>query len=496
MPMTTGFDCDVLVVGAGPTGLTLALLLARHGLSVVIAEKDPGPYPLPRAAHIDHQIVGIFQELGLADAILVDCRQAARYDFLTAGGEVLMRLEGADQIGSGGWPIGNMIHQPSIERILREAVATSELVELHDSWEFTRLAEGADGISAWFDTEVGEQRLHARYMVGADGARSPVRAALGIAMDDLGFDEQWIVVDTLVRDASRLPTVNLQICDPQRPTTCVLMGAGRHRWEFMVKPGESADAIADDASIIRLLAPWNVEGAVEIERKAIYRFAAKLAQTWRRGRVAIAGDAAHRMPPFAGQGLCSGIRDAANLAWKLAAVIKGGAADALLDSYQPEREPNVRSIIGTAMMMGQMVCMTDPAEVAARNSAMLAARAAGRAPGSPPEYAAISEGCIMSGTNGAGSYFPQPVVESMRLDDILGPGPWLITQTSVARPPAADIAVHAVTDTALAPFAARLKPWFAAHATDAVLVRPDRHVFGTGAPDDLLVAWHNMVSAA
>jgi 3-(3-hydroxy-phenyl)propionate hydroxylase len=325
------------------------------------------------------------------------------------------------------------------------------------------------------------QSVAARFLVGADGTRSTVRELTGIGIDDLGFDETWLIVDTIVHDAARLPDVNLQICDPARPTTCVLMGEGRHRWEFMLKPGETPEAMLDDEMIDRLLEPWDVAGAVEIERKAVYRFAARIAQTWQREHIFLAGDAAHQMPPFAGQGLCSGIRDAANLAWKLAAVLDGKAGAHILETYQPEREPHVRAIIGLAMMMGRMVCITEPAAAAARDAQMLAARAAqGDAAGTAP-FPDIVTGIIAEGTAGAGSYFPQPVNGAQRLDDLIGAGPWMITRD----PSVPADAIHHVSLDDAGPFAPDLRRWLDTFPADAALVRPDRYVFGSGSPQDL-----------
>jgi 3-(3-hydroxy-phenyl)propionate hydroxylase len=169
-----------------------------------------------------------------------------------------------------------------------------------------------------------------------------VRQAVGIGLFDYGFDEPWLVVDVKLQPGARAPDVNLQVCDPARPTTCVLSGPGRHRWEFMLLPGETSEDVLRDGFIESLLAPWDC-GPLEIERRAVYRFHGLVAETWRLGRVLLAGDAAHQMPPFAGQGLCSGLRDAANLAWKLDAVLGGRAHEALLDTYQPEREPHTRA---------------------------------------------------------------------------------------------------------------------------------------------------------
>ena len=270
-------DCDVLIVGGGPTGITLALLLARRGVRVIVAEKEADIYPLPRAAHLDHEIIRILQECGVADEMMATSRHTARYDFLTADGQILLRFDGTDRIGPGGWPSANMIHQPSVEAALRRELASFANAQLLSACECLSFSEEAEGITARLAAPDGERTIRARYLVGADGARSPVRHAAGIAMDDLGFEEPWLVIDTQVLDYARLPDCNLQICDPARPTTCVLMGEGRHRWEFMILPGEDADQLASDESIARLLEPWDVAGAVTLERKAVYTFRARIA---------------------------------------------------------------------------------------------------------------------------------------------------------------------------------------------------------------------------
>ena len=467
------FDCDILIVGGGPTGVTLGLLSAQQGARVMICEKEADIYPLPRAAHIDHEVMRIFQQAGAADVIAASSRCTTHYDFLTADGQILLRFEGSDQVGPGGWPAANMIHQPSVERALRDRLGSVENVDLRSGWEFTGFSQDDVGVVVRFETADGSCAVRAKYLVGADGARSPVREMAGIAIDDLGFDEPWLVIDTIVHDFDRLPKINLQICDPARPTTCVLMGAGRHRWEFMIRPGETAEEVLDDAFIAALLAPWNVEGAVTLERKAVYRFHAKVAREWRKGRVLIAGDAAHQTPPFAGQGMCAGIRDAANLAWKLGLVVTGGADDAILGGYQTEREPHVRATIGIAMMMGQTVCITDPAAAAERDAQMLAARAAGQSPDGAIAWPPITDGLILSGSAGAGRYFPQSCSGELRFDDVQPHGEWLLTRDGVAASPFADDVIR----------------WLDAHDTEAVLVRPDRHIFGTGAATELHAAW-------
>jgi len=475
--MGTKFDCDVLIAGGGPTGVTLAVLLAQRGVKVIVADKEADIYPLPRAAHIDHEGMRILQEAGVADAVMKTARRASRYDFLNAKGEVLLRFEGAGRIGPGGWPAANMIHQPSVEAELRKALMALSTAELHNRWELTGFVDDGEGVTAALATPGGERTVRARYLVGADGARSPVREACGIAFDDLNFEEPWLVVDVLVDDYSKLPTENLQICNPERPTTCVLMGEGRHRWEFMILPGETPEQVSDDPFIEKLLEPWNVEGAVRLERKAVYTFRARIAAEWRKGRVLLAGDAAHQTPPFAGQGMCSGLRDAANLAWKLAAVIHGKAGDTTLDSYQIERAPNLRATIDMAIMMGKTVCITSKWGAFVRDTKFKLARALGKLPSGPPDYPPITAGLIRAGTAGAGSYFPQPVAgDGTRLDTVLGIGDWEISRDNLNTAP-------------LAPFAGPLARWFDKQDAEAVLVRPDRYVFGTGDAKSLASEW-------
>lgn len=471
-------DCDVLIVGGGPTGVTLAGLLAKRGVSVIVAEKEADIYPLPRAAHIDHEGMRIVQEAGAAEAVMATSRRADAYEFRNAKGKVLLCFDGAESIGPGGWPVANMIHQPSVEAALRTALAARAPDALRCGWEMLSFREDGEGVTAQFATPEGERPIRARWLVGADGARSPVRKACGITFEDLGFEEPWLVVDALVDDPSRLPTANLQICDPARPTTCVLMGEGRHRWEFMILPGETPEEVSSDAAVTRMLAPWKVDGAVRIERRAVYTFRARIAERWRKGRVLLAGDAAHQTPPFAGQGLCSGLRDAANLAWKLAAVTRGEASAALLDTYQPERAPNLRATIDMAIMMGRMVCATSRFAAWLRDTKLALARMLGKLPDGPPAYPPLGEGAILAGSPGAGSYFPQlRGADGVGLDDTLGPDAWLIRRADLAEP-------------RLPPFAAGLAEWLDHHAAAAVLVRPDHYVFGAGEPEALMQGWN------
>ena len=481
------FDCDVLVVGLGPVGALLATMLTDQGVSVIAIDRDTTVYPMPRAAHFDHEIMRLFQQAKVADAVYAARPAAPAYEFRSASGEPLVRMD-LPSVSPSGWSTGYMFHQPAVEHALRARLAASPLADVRLGCAFDAMAPEADGVSVAL-TDGG---VRARYVVGCDGASSAVRGAAGIGLDDYAFDEPWLVIDVKVGEAAKLPEINLQICDPARPTTCVLMGPGRHRWEFMLLPGETPEQVLDDAFIAPLLAPWNC-GDVTIERKAVYRFHGLVAKQWRAGRVLLAGDSAHQTPPFAGQGMCSGMRDAANLAWKLPLVLRGEADEALLDSYQPEREPHVRAYIQLAIGMGRVVCTLDPAAAAARDAAMLAARAEGRnalPPSAPP---ALEAGCLLAGSPGAGTLFPQPWAGAARLDDALGEGGWLI-----GREPPRDLVGGlvsiALSDARLAPFRSTIEDWLADHGAEAVLVRPDRYVFGTGEARILADAWARALS--
>ena len=497
--MTPRASCQVLVVGLGPVGAALAGLLADAGVRVMAIDKSAEVYPLPRAGHFDHEIMRVFQQLGIAEAVLPHTRVPTCYEFRSAKGEVLFSVSADENhLAPGGWATSYMFNQPPVDRALREKIAASPSVELRLGAEFKSMRTSAAGVETTLATPVGELIVDAEYVVGCDGAWSPVREAAGIKLADLKFDEPWLVIDALPRPGARLPEKNLQICDPARPTTCLPLGPGRHRWEFMMRPGETAEQVLDDAFIEELLAPWDAD--VEIDRKAVYRFHGLVADRWRKGRVLIAGDAAHQTPPFAGQGMCAGIRDAANLSWKLADVLNGRANVDLLDTYQIEREPNVRAYIELSIAMGRVVCTMDPEAARVRDERMLAARAAGEQTIPPAEPPALSGPAVLAASAGAGVLFPQPTHQegdrAVRLDDVLGPGPWLLSRSAEPQPPGLGVEAMRIDDARLAPFRNRLDDWLAAHSADAVLIRPDRYVFGTGQPDVLLAEWTQALRGA
>ena len=484
--MSGGADIvDVLIVGLGPTGGVLAGLLAEQGVGVLAIERDTEVYRLPRAAHFDAEIMRVFQRLGIVDAVLPEARPLGAYEFRNAAGEFLLRFAFANVLARSGWAPSYLFHQPTMDRALRKRLEATPGVSMRLGASLVSFEQQRDRVDATIDVGGKPLEVSARYLVACDGAGSATRRALGVELFDYDFDEPWLVVDTIVGDESKLPQCGLQICDPERPTTVMPMSHGRRRWEFMLKPGEDPDAMLDDKRVAALLEPWTKDTSLELIRKAVYRFHGLVAKQWRRGRVLLAGDAAHQMPPFAGQGMCSGIRDAANLAWKLALVLEGEADESLLDSYRTEREPHVRAIIELAIGMGRVVCTLDPAAARARDAEMIAAhKASGSDATVPPPQPPLTAGVIFA-SRAAGEIFPQPVVETAtgieRRDDRLTSGFSLVTREAFG----AELPSY-VTSVEARDLAPATNAWLEELGVEAALVRPDRYVFGTGAPERLL----------
>lgn len=478
---------DVAIIGAGPVGSTLATLLARHGLDVVVLERDTDVYALPRAAHFDAETARTLREVGVwrpGSDWTIDQRGM---DFLSAEGELLLRMTVPER-ETGEVTASNMFHQPSMDRSLR-AAAVAAGADLRTGHEVVAL--GHDGDRVTVDYVVGDRRrsLEADWVVGCCGARSFARREIAVGHDDLGFDEPWLVLDLLVEGANPDDPRTLQVCDPNRPYTVVPMPLPRRRFEFMMLPGESSEQMLDPAMIDRLLSPHFPNGGFSVERAAVYTFHGLIADCWRGGsnrRVLLAGDAAHQMPPFLGQGMCSGVRDAANLAWKLSAVCRGGDPS-LLDTYQSERASHVRAIIEAAVGFGRIICTLDPEVARQRNEGMLGARASGggETGGAPMPVLGVSDalgpgGGFVSSDGGHGD---------VSLDET-HLGRWLmVAEPHAAVPDDLVTRLDAVVVRADVDGAARRQ--LGRCAADVVIVRPDRIVFGWG--DDGLVALADFV---
>jgi 2-polyprenyl-6-methoxyphenol hydroxylase-like FAD-dependent oxidoreductase len=466
-------DADVAIVGYGPVGNALAILLAQLGRSVVVLERWPEPYPLPRAVHFDHEVGRILQMCGIGDDIRAISEPAEVYEWRNATGTVLLRF-GQKGDGPSGWPASSMFNQPMAEAALdRRARALG--VDVRRGVELTSIEQHDDHVS------VGD--LTASYAVGCDGANSTVRSLLDLPVTDLGFFYDWLIVDVILDEPRVFDPANLQVCDPARPTTAVSGGPGRRRWEFMRLPHESVEELHDEKRAWELLDAWDVHpGNARLERHAVYTFNARYAERWRDRRVFLAGDAAHLMPPFAGQGMCSGLRDAANLAWKLDLVLDGAAPDTLLDTYQSERLPSARAAIGFSMELGKVICVPDPAEAAARDAAM-AAGVDGTAP-APGLPGIEGEGFVHPTAPHAGTQLVQGRVGGRLLDDVHGNGWRLVVHG--AEPIDAPAWFEAIGGTVIAitepdPWFDR---WFAEHDTAYALQRPDFYLYGTATTAD------------
>ncbi len=481
---------EVLIVGLGPVGAALGVYLGRMGVSAIAIERDRHVYPLPRAAHLDHETMRLLHLAGGAEAVAAASQPLSAYEFRNAAGELLMGFTPGGELAPTGWPFSSMFHQPTLEHALRARLAEMPSVSTRLGHALKGYEVAGEGIVAEVEGESGVYEVAARFIIGCDGGNSLVRRSAGIALDDMGFDEPWLVIDTVLQNGvTRLSTVGLQHCDPARPVTSMPMAPGRHRWEFMLLDGETPEDVTSDEAIAAMLAPYAGAASLDIERRAVYRFHALVAEKWRQGPVILAGDAAHQMPPFMGQGLCSGTRDAANIAWKIEAVLRGRADESLLDSYQAEREPHVRMITEMAVSMGKVVCTRDAEEARLRDEGMLAQPEDARMKGMMT-LQGIATGILAGG----GAVFPDPGHGAARLDDAAGYAPILIVSEDCE---AARAFADAGGFTVLCRDLPDPQGYLAMLLGDApaVLVRPDRYVFGIGEAAVLTAAWAHYLAS-
>jgi 2-polyprenyl-6-methoxyphenol hydroxylase-like FAD-dependent oxidoreductase len=500
---------DVAIVGYGPGAQCLAALLARAGHRVAAFERYPQLHNLPRAGHIDHETMRLVQGLGDADALartLWEVRDD--YVWLNTAGEVLM-LQPAHDPGDAvsGWWSDYSQWQPNLEVIFDEAARRAR-AEVFLGWQAVGLEQLDGGVrltvartaldSRGRPVPTGESRvLGARFLVGADGAGSFVREALGISREDLGADQRWLDVDLrTLRDVPFTPNIG-QICDPARPRMLMPLGATHRRFEWMLLEDESAEEMERPETAWALLAEFGVTPDThEIARQIVYTFQARIAERWREGNVLLTGDAAHTMPPFAGQGLLSSLRDSSNLAWKLDLVLRDRAPESLLGTYESERRPHVLAWTEISLAEGRVSCELDPGRAAERDRRMLA----GERP-VPASLPRLGPGVFQSDPDGfIGALGLQARVEVPgaigRFDDLLGPFRWtLITRGGLPAdhldfahlsvlseldaiavevlPPGSAAREEAIVDVE-----GRYGAWLDQHRVEAVLTRPDFAVFG------------------
>ena len=435
---------DIAIVGYGPTGATLANLLGMQGLKVAVVEREPGLLPLPRAVHFDGEVMRIFQTAGLAQDLMPHLRPSGGMRYVNTAGKVMIERRPAIQTGPHGWANNYLFHQPEFENVLRAGAERYPNVEVFKQEEVVSLSQDETGV----EVTTPKRTLQAHWVVGCDGARSIVRQAIGSEHHDLGLHQPWLVVDVLLERDVELPEQTVQYCNPARPVTFVKVTGKRRRWEIMLMPGDDAETVAQPESMWKLLSPWIAPGDARIERSAVYTFHSLIARRWRDRRLFIAGDAAHQTPPFLGQGMCSGIRDAANLAWKF-------SYQNLLDTYQSEREAHVRVFIETAVRLGNIIQTTDPQVAAERDRRFLEGGKEEMVNLSPP----LGPGFHLDG----GEIFPQPMLpDGRRLDAAIGGYHFALLCPWKIEPPGG---------VKFVPF----------EGPEAILLRPDRYVYGTAA---------------
>jgi 3-(3-hydroxy-phenyl)propionate hydroxylase len=443
---------DVAIVGCGPVGALLGNLLGLAGLEVDIYEREREIHTLPRAVHFDGEVMRIFQAAGLADRIAAATRPSSKgMHFIDAGGRTLMIRRGFDGPGPHGWSANWYFHQPTLEGILREGLGRFANVRLHLGHEVASVDE-----------------LAAAYVVGCDGARSLVRRAIGSRQRDLGLHHQpWLVVDLLCDPESprvrALPEYTIQLCEPRRPMTIVNVGSQRRRWEIMLMPGDEAARLTEPDVFWPMMSPWLGPDDAVVERSAVYTFHSVVQEGWRKGRLLLAGDSCHQTPPFLGQGMCAGMRDAANLSWKLAAVLREGVGDSLLDTYESERGPHVTAFIDLAVKLGAVIQATGADAVADRDRRF--ARGPEMFDYPQPQ---LGPGFRIDAPPPVGTIFPQPRLDASRLmDEAIGQRFAIVGDTSLLR----DLRPDAICLPGVG------REWLAERGLDAALLRPDRYIY-------------------
>lgn len=494
---------DVLVVGFGPAGAVAAGMLGARGHSTLVVDKLTGIYDKPRAIAIDHEILRHFDNMGIADEVLPFIEPFTASQHFGAQGQLIRRIDMVPAPYPLGYTPSMVFTQPPVEAALRHHAESFDNVTIELGTEMLDLNPRADEVVATLKDSSGNTRsIAAKYVLGCDGAWSRTRELSGMKLEDLIFDEPWLVVDVQVHEDAlgKLPQTSAQFCNPSRPTSFIMGPKNHRRWEIMLLPGEDPREMERPENVWRLLSPWLTSEEGDLWRAAAYRFHALVADDWRRGRVMIAGDAAHQQPPFIGQGMCQGLRDVSNLIWRLDRILTGRSSEALLESYTTERKRHVQALTGKIKAIGQTICERDPEAAAARDARIIAE--GGGKPLTitrqeivPP----IEDGLIAAeGTPARGLLFPQPaIVEdgSVRLlDTFTGPEWRLILDGRRVRADQVKDLEDAVSglvvtsivpqgDEAADPTALRekdgvLSSWFDRHGAVAALVRPDHYVFG------------------
>ncbi|ATF20633.1 bifunctional 3-(3-hydroxy-phenyl)propionate/3-hydroxycinnamic acid hydroxylase [Phaeobacter gallaeciensis] len=445
---STECDADVAIVGAGPVGTMLAILLGQKGKKVTLVERWTTHYGLPRAVTYDHEIARILASLGIDSETdpAINCHDELYY-WRNRDGKDLQIVDWQSQSASG-WRVRYWFNQPLLEKRLLKIAGDIPAITILRGWDGIALEQNDDGVSLSlkqnpeeFGPDGERKEIRAKFVVGTDGANSFVRESLGIENEDKGYFFDWLILDMLPGFdycASRPnDPAQWQLCDPARPTTIVPGGPGpveggpdRRRWEFMVLPGESVEDVQKEENAWKLLQPWGLTPEnSELERAAVYRFQARWAKTWRRGRCLIGGDAAHLMPPFAGEGMCAGLRDAVAMSWRLNAILEGKTGLEVLESYSTERIEHAKHYINFSQELGSIICISDEKEAADRDAHMIADLAARDNKPVPTDICHLGQGAWCDESAHAGELSVQGVVEHKglkgRFDQVVGQG-WVL----------------------------------------------------------------------
>lgn len=507
---------DVAIVGYGPVGVTAANLLGAMGLSVLVIEREPSVYTRARAISTDEEVIRIWQKIGLSERLKADMLSERPIDFVDAAGKSFLNL--APSPRGHGQPPQMFIYQPAVEQVLRSGVERFPNVTVLLGRECLRQTQDADGVELFLLDCAAESvsRARARYVIAADGGSSATRSQLGIGFEGTTYEDRWVVIDTKVKN--EWPEVDrLRFhCNPDRPAVDCPTPLGHHRWEFPVLAGDDEKELVTDAAVRRILSNQGIGPEhVDVLRAVVYSHHVRFATKWRAGRIFLAGDAAHVMPPWLGQGMAAGVRDVANLCWKLAGVLKGELEEGILDTYEMERQPHVRKVTQAAVNIGRIITERNRAVAGLRDPIL---RAVMRIPGlgtyiRGAEWfpdAKYPSGFLAPAANARGSrrpkshladgwQIPQPwVLDSagsrVRFDDAV-PAGWIVLQTpgasrkNVTEPwaqagvpvlvlhgPGEAPAPNAVVDTD-----GVLLSWFKQQGVDVVALRPDGFIYTSAA---------------
>ncbi|MEZ0052387.1 3-(3-hydroxy-phenyl)propionate hydroxylase [Mycobacterium sp. MAA66] len=492
---------DVAVIGYGPTGATAANLLGQLGLKVIVVERDPDIYNRARAISTDEEVLRVWQSIGLADRLQQDMLPDRPVAFVDADGVPFFEMT---ITGRGcGHPPQQFIYQPAIDKVLREGVARFSNVEVlleHESLRALNKGDHVELLLADLCTDT-VKKVRAAYVIAADGGSSPTRGLLGVGYSGRTYSERWVVIDTKVIEEWDAHDRLRFHCNPDRPTVDCPTPLGHHRWEFPARAGESDIDLVSDASVWKVLHDQGItEENVEVLRAVVYSHHVRVADRWRVGRVLLAGDAAHAMPPWIGQGMSAGVRDAANLCWKIAAVLRGQAPESLLDSYEAERKPHVTEVTRRAVFTGRLITERSRAIAAVRNRVI---RAFTKIPGA---LTLLQKRCWIPDAHYDAGFFassarhvpglrkggaigwqiPQPWVtegttgDIVRLDDILD-RQWAVLHLGAAPSGAQAWSARGVRSIGigsdLTDHTGALTKWLASMNAVAVVVRPDGFIY-------------------